>query len=198
MKVSWLVGGIYHKVYSAFCVLAILAVAVYGMMVLRPLAAENALSQAQADAVPQLSVQAGALSERLLNVRREMDESTPPYRELLERLQHWPLQAHAYVEQVATRVGLEVTAMEWGRAQPVTLAFESDAQRPWLRTEVSIELKGVWRAHLAFARQLSHCDCLVRITEETLNADKQTDRRSGVIKALISLVIYHPQGGAYV
>ena len=198
MKVSWLVGGIYHQVCLVFCILAILALVVYGMMVLRPLATENALSQAQADVVSQLSLQAGVLSERLLNVRREMDESTPPYRELLERLQRWPLQAHAYVEQVATRVGLEVAAMEWDRAQPFTLAFESDAQRPWLRTEVLIELKGVWQGHLAFARQLSHCDCLVRIMEETLNADKQTGRRAGVIEALISLVIYHPQDGAYV
>ncbi len=194
-------GGVFERrralllrVAGAGLAAVMLAPVVYALLVLQPLAAENEAMRVRAAGLAALSGQVAELGELLAALRRDVDGEAPSYRDMLHDLRGWRAGAHTFVSRIAADAGLEVTAMEWTEAEPVTPAFETDERLPWLRTGVVVKLAGAWRAHRDFAGRLSRCDCLIQIVEQKVAASART----GAIEAAMSLLIYYPAQGARV
>ena len=183
-----------HRAGLGLCALAAVTVMAYALLVVRPLAADNAALRAYAEGLASLSVEVGELGELIASLRRERDEEVSSYQSILRDLRGWRFEVHAYIGAIAVQTNLEVTAMEWAVAEPVTPAFDTDPHQRWLRTEVFIGLAGPWQGHRDFAYQLSRCDCLIQVVEEEMTATARADE----VKVSMSLFIYHPGEGARV
>lgn len=177
---------------GGFCglasVAAVAATLLYALLVLHPLAEDNRLVRVGVADLKASSRQLIELEQRIAALQRDLQREAPSYRDMLQGLRLWKAEAHSHVSRIAADVGLEATAMEWSASEPVTPVFESDLRRQWWRTGISVRLSGAWQAHRDFARELSHCECLVQVVEEKVTMAK----RAGSIEASLSLIVYHP------